>query len=97
MNEHHHKKRLMPRQSMVILFVLAAIVGIYLWFEHGSHILSASPFLIFILLCPLMHFFMHKGHGGHGHHHHSGHGEQAQHKDKEKAPHQNKQEDNHDS
>jgi hypothetical protein len=38
----------------------------FIFVEHGAHSLPYFPFLI-ILLCPLMHFFMHKGHGGHGH------------------------------
>lgn len=45
-----------------------ALVGGSLYFllvEHGAHVLPYLPWLI-ILLCPLMHLFMHKGHGGHG-------------------------------
>ncbi|MAC33762.1 DUF2933 domain-containing protein [Parahaliea mediterranea] len=39
----------------------------FLFVEHGAHVLPYLPFLI-ILLCPLMHLFMHKGHGeGHQH------------------------------
>ena len=36
----------------------------YLWTEHQAHILSALSYLI-LLLCPLMHLFMHHDHGGH--------------------------------
>ncbi|WP_237133483.1 DUF2933 domain-containing protein [Pseudohongiella sp. O18] len=42
------------------------LVGTALYFifaEHSAHVLPYLPFLI-ILLCPLMHIFMHKGHGG---------------------------------
>ena len=40
---------------------------IYLLFEHTAHVLQYLPFGI-VLLCPLMHLFMHRGHGGnHGH------------------------------
>mgnify|MGYP003627237629 CR=1 FL=1 len=45
------------------------LIGAALYFlivEHGAHVLPYLPFLI-ILLCPLMHVFMHKGHGGHDH------------------------------
>lgn len=45
------------------------LIGSALYFifvEHGQHVLPYLPFLI-ILLCPLMHIFMHKGHGGHDH------------------------------
>ncbi len=35
--------------------------------EHRAHFIYALPWLI-LLLCPLMHVFMHGGHGGHGGH-----------------------------
>lgn len=38
------------------------IVAFYLLTEHLQHTLGALPYLVF-LLCPLMHFFMHRGHG----------------------------------
>jgi hypothetical protein len=48
--------------------VLIGIVVYYLLAEHRAHFFGALPFLI-LLLCPLMHVFMHGGHrhGGHGH------------------------------
>lgn len=54
----------------------------FLFVEHGAHLLQYLPFLI-ILLCPLMHLFMHKGHGGHGDAEH-GNGEH-QHPDAQEA------------
>ena len=48
-----------------IVFLLLVITGgFFLWAEHKAHIMGALPYLI-LLLCPLMHFFMHRGHGGH--------------------------------
>lgn len=47
---------------VTILFI--AVIGFYLVTEHTAHFLGILPFLIF-LLCPLMHIFMHHGHGGH--------------------------------
>ncbi|WP_454656791.1 DUF2933 domain-containing protein [Bosea beijingensis] len=41
-----------------------ATLGIYLLANHGVHIVTALPYLL-LLACPLMHLFMH---GGHGHH-----------------------------
>jgi len=41
-----------------------AALGIYLLANHGGHIVTALPYLL-LLACPLMHLFMH---GGHGHH-----------------------------
>jgi hypothetical protein len=43
---------------------LAILVGGYLAIRHGAHTAVALTFLV-ILACPLMHIFMH---GGHGHH-----------------------------
>lgn len=50
----------------------AAALGFFLWAEHRAHVLGVLPYLIF-LACPLMHLFMHGGHG-HGGHHHVGKG-----------------------
>nr|WP_237489222.1 DUF2933 domain-containing protein [Tsuneonella aeria] len=47
------------------LMVFLAILGLFLILEHPDHLLNWLPFLI-ILLCPLMHMFMHRRHGGHG-------------------------------
>jgi len=46
------------------LIVFLAVAGFFLWTEHRAHLMGYLPFLIF-LLCPLMHIFMHKGHGKH--------------------------------
>ena len=43
----------------VVILVVAALY--FLLVEHGSHLLPYLPYLI-LLLCPLMHVFMHKGH-----------------------------------
>ena len=47
--------------------VLILAVGAFLATYHFEHVVSALPFA-FILLCPLMHLFMHGGHGGHAGH-----------------------------
>lgn len=46
--------------------VIAALVGVFLWVEHQVHILGALPLLLPLAICLGMHFFMHRGHGGHG-------------------------------
>ena len=52
--------------------VLIGFIAILLYFliaEHRAHlegILNYLPVLL-LLLCPLMHVFMHRGHGRHGH------------------------------
>jgi hypothetical protein len=45
------------------------IGAFFLLTEHWAHVLGVLPYLL-ILACPLMHLFMHKGHGGHGRHRH---------------------------
>ena len=47
------------------LIVFGAIAAYFLLSEHRAHFFGALPFLI-LLACPLMHVFMHHGHGGHG-------------------------------
>ena len=46
-------------------FGLAIVLGGYLVIWHGAHLAAVLPFLV-LAACPLMHIFMH---GGHGHHH----------------------------
>lgn len=67
MNEHNQESCPMGMRPKITWVVFAVIAGFYLWTEHRAHLLGALPFLIF-LACPLMHFFMHGGHG-HGHDH----------------------------
>lgn len=43
--------------------VLGAIATYFLLTGHRAHLFAALPFLL-LLACPLMHVFMHGGHGG---------------------------------
>ncbi|MFW2368971.1 MAG: DUF2933 domain-containing protein [Desulforhopalus sp.] len=57
-----------------IVFVGVAFGGAFLvWDQFSSQIGSYLPYLI-LLLCPLMHVFLHRGHG------HGGHGDHQNHK-----------------
>jgi hypothetical protein len=49
------------------LCVFLAIAAFFLWEEHQAHLLGALPYVL-LLLCPIVHLFMHRGHGGHGDH-----------------------------
>jgi hypothetical protein len=51
----------------LVLIGFSVIAGILLFTEHRAHVLGALIWLP-LLLCPLMHIFMHGGHGGHGGH-----------------------------
>jgi hypothetical protein len=46
--------------------VILAIAAFFIISEHWLHLVGILPWLL-ILLCPLMHLFMHAGHGGHDH------------------------------
>jgi hypothetical protein len=46
------------------LIVFLGVAGFFLLTEHRAHVFGYLPYFI-ILLCPLMHIFMHKGHGKH--------------------------------
>lgn len=52
---------------------LIGAASYFLLIEHRQHLFEWLPFLI-ILACPLMHVFMH---GGHGHGSHGGHEKQG--------------------
>jgi hypothetical protein len=47
-----------------------AIAAAYVTTEHWQHLGSSLPYLPYLLLlaCPLMHLFMHGGHGGQAEH-----------------------------
>ncbi len=53
------------------LIVVGAVAGYFLLTEHRAHFFGVLPFLL-LLACPLMHVFMHHGHGAHGQHHDPG-------------------------
>ncbi len=52
-------------RSGVVLCGFLLIAGFYLLTEHTAHVFGVLPYLL-IAACPLMHLFMHHGHGGHG-------------------------------
>jgi hypothetical protein len=49
----------------IALAVFLAIAAFYLFTEHTAHMFGALPYLL-LLLCPVMHLFMHGSHSGHG-------------------------------
>ena len=60
---------LRSRTGLALLAFLAIAV-FFLATEHTAHLFGVLPFLL-LLLCPLLHLFMHRGHsehGGHAHH-----------------------------
>jgi fatty acid desaturase len=49
------------------LCVFLAVAALFLVLEHSAHLLGAWPLLI-LLVCFVMHLFMHRGHGSRGSH-----------------------------
>ncbi len=49
-------------RTIIVFLAFAAIAVFFLWQEHRAHLLGALPFVL-LLLCPLLHLFMHRGHG----------------------------------
>jgi len=64
---------LLTSRWALVLLGFAVIAGALLFTEHRAHTLGALIWLP-LLLCLLMHFFMHGGHGRHG-----GHGDHGSH------------------
>lgn len=54
-------------RSGIVLCGFLLVAGFYLLIEHTAHVFGVLPYLL-VLACPLMHLFMHHGHGGHGGH-----------------------------
>lgn len=73
-HKHYHKPEEQEpwwkTNSGMVLIVFLALGGYFLIKEHAAHIGQNWVYLI-LLLCPLMHFFMHGSHGGHGGHGHN--------------------------
>jgi len=64
--EHQIKPGFWRSRYALGLIVFGAVAGYFLLTEHLAHTVGALPFLL-LLACPLMHVFMHHGHGGHDH------------------------------
>ena len=57
-----------PSRTTLLLLGLLVVGGLLLLATYTDYVFAALPF-VFILACPLMHVFMHGGHGSHGQHH----------------------------
>lgn len=74
-SETPHGSFLTSRAGLVFIG-FAIIAGALLFTEHRAHVLGLLIWLP-LLACPLMHLFMHHGHGGHASHGQSGDGRKA--------------------
>ena len=67
MNEQSQSHHDVVSRRITQVFVLFAIIGaFFIVAEHRAHLIPYLPWL-FLAACPLMHVFMHHGHGGHQH------------------------------
>ena len=60
-----HKATGLSRPLKTALLMVALVGGFYLLREHWDHVAGNWIYLL-LLACPLMHIFMHHGHGGYG-------------------------------
>jgi hypothetical protein len=58
------RERLRLPMWLGLCFFLA-VATFFLWEEHKAHILGLLPYVL-LLLCLIVHPFMHRGHGSHG-------------------------------
>jgi hypothetical protein len=49
--------------SRLVFFGFVAVAAYFLVTEHRAHLFGILPFLL-IAVCPLLHVFHHRGHGG---------------------------------
>lgn len=56
---------LLKSRAGLVLIGFLLIAGALLFTEHRAHVLGLLIWFS-VLACPLMHVFMHGGHGGHG-------------------------------
>ena len=67
-HEGHDQTPWYKTRGGIVLLGFLAIAAYFLWTEHRAHVIAFLPYAL-LLLCPLMHLFMHHGHGGHGRRH----------------------------
>lgn len=70
MDPHHARPLFWKTPFGIVATIVALVASAYLWVTHRDHVLALLPFAL-LTACPLMHVFMHRGHG-HGGHSHAG-------------------------
>jgi hypothetical protein len=66
-------KQFFRSRTGLVLLAFLAIAAFFLVTEHTAHVFGILPYAL-LLLCPVLHLFMHRGHGDHG-----GHGDNHDH------------------
>ena len=57
-------KRWLRSRTGIVFLVFLAIAAFFVLTEHTAHVFGILPYAL-LLLCPLLHLFMHGGHGEH--------------------------------
>ena len=65
-HETHRQSNGISWRAPLVFLGFAAIAAFFLLTEHRAHLLGILPWALLLLACPLLHTFMHGGHGGHG-------------------------------
>lgn len=58
------------RKTNLVMWIFLGFIAYFLITEHWAHVVPYLPWLI-LLICPLLHVFMHGGHGSHDNHSHN--------------------------
>ncbi|APO74488.1 hypothetical protein AM571_CH01664 [Rhizobium etli 8C-3] len=64
MHQNHSSPSAWSTYSRTVFVAFAVVATGLIAYEHRVHVLGVLPWLL-ILACPLMHLFMHHGHGAH--------------------------------
>lgn len=60
-----HSRSFWKTRAGAVFTVFLVLIGFMLAYEHRAHIFTGTGLLLLVvLLCPVMHLFMHHGHGG---------------------------------
>lgn len=70
MDQQHARLSFWKTPLGIVATLIAVAASVYLYLVHKDHVLALLPYAI-LAACPLMHMFMHRGHG-HGGHSHGG-------------------------
>ena len=70
MDQQHARLSFWKTPLGIVATLIAVAASVYLYLVHKDHVLALLPYA-FLAACPLMHMFMHRGHG-HGGHSHGG-------------------------
>ena len=68
MDQQHARPSFWKTPFGIVATLAAIAASFYLYVVHKDHVLALLPYA-FLAACPLMHMFMHRGHGHGGHSH----------------------------